>query len=222
MTPRAHPIFRLLILALLLGSSQATAPAQRPGNPPAVPAPRDVLGFAPGDDRKLADWSQIVEYFKRLDAASGRVSVHQPGLTTERRPFLVALRKKTSRTCRASARRNASWQTRACWRAAKSASASSARPRRSSPSPARSTRPRSSPRRCPWNWPTGWRATTHRRPERCCAARCSCSCRRSTPTASTSSPTGIARRSARSTRALTRRCSIITTQAMTTTATGSC
>lgn len=56
-----------------------------------VPAPRDVLGFAPGDDRKLADWSQIVEYFKRLDSASPRVSVHQPGLTTERRPFIVAL-----------------------------------------------------------------------------------------------------------------------------------
>jgi hypothetical protein len=56
-----------------------------------VPAPRDVLGFAPGDDRKLADWSQIVDYFKRLDAASARVSVQQPGLTTERRPFIVAL-----------------------------------------------------------------------------------------------------------------------------------
>ncbi|MEN3331686.1 MAG: hypothetical protein V7641_1051 [Blastocatellia bacterium] len=56
----------------------------------AVPAPRDVLGFAPGDDRRLADWPQIVDYFKRLDSASGRVSVHQPGLTTERRPFIVA------------------------------------------------------------------------------------------------------------------------------------
>src|SRR5215212_6555766 len=33
-----------------------------------VPSPRDVLGFAPGEDRKLADWPQIVDYFKRLDS----------------------------------------------------------------------------------------------------------------------------------------------------------
>ncbi len=58
---------------------------------PKVPSPRDVLGFAPGDDRKLADWSQIVDYFKRLDSASPRVSVHQAGVSTERRPFIVAI-----------------------------------------------------------------------------------------------------------------------------------
>ncbi|HEX8184511.1 MAG TPA: M14 metallopeptidase family protein, partial [Blastocatellia bacterium] len=56
-----------------------------------LPSPRDVLGFAPGDDRKLARWSQIVDYFKRLDSASDRVSVHQPGVSTERRPFIVAI-----------------------------------------------------------------------------------------------------------------------------------
>ena len=56
-----------------------------------VPAPRELLGFEPGDDRKLADWSQIVDYFKRLDSASPRVQVHQPGLSTERRPFIVAI-----------------------------------------------------------------------------------------------------------------------------------
>ena len=56
-----------------------------------VPAPREVLGFDPGDDRKLADWSQIVGYFKRLASASSRVSLQEPGLTTERRPFIYAL-----------------------------------------------------------------------------------------------------------------------------------
>src|SRR5262249_51467085 len=56
-----------------------------------VPSPREVLGFEPGDDRKLADWSQIVGYFKRLSSASNRVSVHEAGLTTERRPFIYAL-----------------------------------------------------------------------------------------------------------------------------------
>src|SRR5215475_1497997 len=56
-----------------------------------VPAPREVLGFNPGEDRKLADWSQIVSYFKRLASASARVSLQEPGLTTERRPFIYAL-----------------------------------------------------------------------------------------------------------------------------------
>jgi hypothetical protein len=77
-----------IALTLLLASaSQAAALPPRAG----VPSPREVLGFAPGDDRKLADWSQIVDYFKKLDSASPRVSVHQAGLSTERRPFIVAI-----------------------------------------------------------------------------------------------------------------------------------
>ncbi|MEJ7698221.1 MAG: hypothetical protein WKF71_01035 [Pyrinomonadaceae bacterium] len=34
-----------------------------------VPAPNESLGFTPGDDKKLASWNQIVDYFKKLDAA---------------------------------------------------------------------------------------------------------------------------------------------------------
>jgi zinc carboxypeptidase len=56
---------------------------------PAVPAPRAVLGFDPGEDRKLADWTQIVDYFHRLDAASDRVRVEEVGRSTEGRPFLL-------------------------------------------------------------------------------------------------------------------------------------
>jgi Zinc carboxypeptidase len=55
----------------------------------AVPTPASMLGFRPGDDRKLADWNQIVDYFTRLDAASDRVLVENVGKTTEGRPFLV-------------------------------------------------------------------------------------------------------------------------------------
>ncbi len=54
-----------------------------------VPTPASVLGFAPGEDRKLADWSQITTYFRRLDAASERVRVDEVGRTTEGRPFLI-------------------------------------------------------------------------------------------------------------------------------------
>jgi hypothetical protein len=38
--------------------------------PDRFPAPADVLGFTPGDDRKLASWAKVVEYFQKLDAAS--------------------------------------------------------------------------------------------------------------------------------------------------------
>jgi hypothetical protein len=69
--------------ALLLLAGWGAAPA------PAIPTPESVLGFAPGADRKLADWAQIVDYFRRLDAASDRVRVEDVGPTTEGRPFLV-------------------------------------------------------------------------------------------------------------------------------------
>jgi hypothetical protein len=57
---------------------------------PAMPAPRDVIGFTPGDDRKLASWSQIVGYFKQLERASDRVKFEELGKTTLERPFVVA------------------------------------------------------------------------------------------------------------------------------------
>jgi hypothetical protein len=55
-----------------------------------VPEPKEVLGFTPGDDRKLASWSQIVEYFKQLDAASNRVTFREIGKTTMDAPFVYA------------------------------------------------------------------------------------------------------------------------------------
>ncbi|HEX8423000.1 MAG TPA: M14 metallopeptidase family protein, partial [Pyrinomonadaceae bacterium] len=55
-----------------------------------VPAPEAVLGFRVGDDRKLASWASIVEYFKQLDAASDRVKFEQLGETTLGAPFVMA------------------------------------------------------------------------------------------------------------------------------------
>jgi hypothetical protein len=99
MIARSRALSISLALLALLGSQAIIASARqlpalaaaREAKPATVPAPREVLGFAPGDDRKLADWSQIVDYFKRLDSASPRVSVHQAGVTTEQRPFIVAI-----------------------------------------------------------------------------------------------------------------------------------
>jgi hypothetical protein len=55
-----------------------------------IPAPEDVLGFRPGDDRKLASWSQVVKYFQKLDAASDRVKFEEIGKTTMGAPFVYA------------------------------------------------------------------------------------------------------------------------------------
>jgi hypothetical protein len=55
----------------------------------AIPSPRSVLGFAPGDDRTIADWKQMTSYFAQLDKASDRVQVQTLGLTTLQRPLIV-------------------------------------------------------------------------------------------------------------------------------------
>src|SRR6266542_1931277 len=55
-----------------------------------IPAPEDVLGFRPGDDRKLASWTKVVEYFQKLAAASDRVKFEEIGKTTMGAPFVYA------------------------------------------------------------------------------------------------------------------------------------
>ena len=41
----------------------------------AQPSPRSVLGFQPTDDKVIADWGQITDYFAKLDAGSPKVLV---------------------------------------------------------------------------------------------------------------------------------------------------
>ena len=55
-----------------------------------VPSPADILGFTPGDDRKLASWDQVIAYFKRLDQASDRVVFEELGKSTMGKPFVMA------------------------------------------------------------------------------------------------------------------------------------
>jgi hypothetical protein len=62
-----------------------TAAAQRPG----IPTPRSVLGFEPGDDRKLAEWSVLVRYYQALARASDRVEYRELGKTTLGAPFVA-------------------------------------------------------------------------------------------------------------------------------------
>jgi hypothetical protein len=79
---------RARVLVLIVAFFAAAA---RPAPQPLVPSPRDVLGFTPGDDYKLADFNQIRGYFESLDAASDRVILMSAGKSTEGRDILVAV-----------------------------------------------------------------------------------------------------------------------------------
>src|SRR5882724_8670649 len=80
------------VLILLLSTGSSTFAQKRPRVSPliGVPAPKAVLGFTPGDERAIADWRQITDYFARLDKASDRVLVQTIGETTLKRPIIVA------------------------------------------------------------------------------------------------------------------------------------
>ncbi len=80
-----------VVLAVIVAEQSSLSYAQKPA--PArttVPSPQSVLGFKPGDDRTIADWRQITDYFSRLDKASDRVNVQTIGQSTLRRPIIAA------------------------------------------------------------------------------------------------------------------------------------
>ena len=80
----------VLSLAAFSAPSFAQKAAPRVASSAAVPSPKSVLGFTPGDDRTIAGWSQITDYFSRLDRASDRVLVETLGQSTLKRPLIVA------------------------------------------------------------------------------------------------------------------------------------
>jgi hypothetical protein len=85
-----------LLLVVPLGGQQAPRRVR-------IPTPRAVLGFEPGDDRKLADWATLVRYYRQLAAASDRVEFRELGQTTLGAPF-VALAISSPRNLRDLAR----------------------------------------------------------------------------------------------------------------------
>jgi hypothetical protein len=55
----------------------------------AVKSPKEFFGFEMGTDRKLANWPEIVEYYKQLAKASDRVQFAELGKTTLGKPFIA-------------------------------------------------------------------------------------------------------------------------------------
>src|SRR4030095_13301260 len=80
----------LLFIAIALQSDSIRLPPHVSAQNAAIPAPKDVLGFTPGDDRKLASWAKVVEYFQKLAANSDRIKFEEIGKTTLRAPFVYA------------------------------------------------------------------------------------------------------------------------------------
>jgi hypothetical protein len=82
----------IIITAIVSGllALSTTGLAQRKRAEPAIPSPSAVFGFNPGDDRTIADWKQITDYFAQLDKASDRVAVQTFGQSTLGRPMIAA------------------------------------------------------------------------------------------------------------------------------------
>jgi hypothetical protein len=88
---RRRSVVAAVAFALCFAAGSRSSFAQKAvARPAAIPSPKSVLGFNPGEDRTMADWSQITNYFARLDQASDRVSVQTLGQSTLKRPLIVA------------------------------------------------------------------------------------------------------------------------------------
>src|ERR1700754_1007364 len=89
---QSHRLTTYLAIILFIAAFSVQSLAQRPApQSAAIPSPKSVLGFTPGDDCTSAGWSQITNYFERLDRASDRVVVQTLGQSTLKRPLIVAI-----------------------------------------------------------------------------------------------------------------------------------
>jgi len=71
---------RRLLCSLLVGVLLAGLFAA-PGVQAQTPAPEDVFGFEPGADYKMADYEQVMTYYRQLSEASDRVQLRDIGTT---------------------------------------------------------------------------------------------------------------------------------------------
>jgi hypothetical protein len=84
-------VLRRIAIAFALGAPSLLGAQELSQAPSRIPTPASVIGFAPGTDRKLPAWSQVVEYFTALSKSSPRIQLHTLGKTTLGRPFIAAI-----------------------------------------------------------------------------------------------------------------------------------
>lgn len=86
-SPAAHRAVAVLafvvaFITLPVGTSAPAAGQQ-------IPSPEQFFGFQMGEDRKLARWDRLVEYYELLGQQSDRLEVVNMGPSTMDNPFLV-------------------------------------------------------------------------------------------------------------------------------------
>jgi len=74
-----------LLLTIVLGAVASLGAHTR------VTMPKQQFGFDLGDDYQLANYEQIAEYWRKLDAESDRLVIQGIGTTAEGRPHLMAI-----------------------------------------------------------------------------------------------------------------------------------
>src|SRR6266446_332547 len=99
-TPKNLMRVKSFALVLLLSAVTSLASLNTASTQPArdgaitqsqgIPSPHDLLGFTPGDDRKLASWNQVIRYFEALAKSSDRVRFEELGKSTMGQPFVMA------------------------------------------------------------------------------------------------------------------------------------
>jgi hypothetical protein len=55
----------------------------------AVPTPLSHFGFTPGENRRLADWDELLAYYEKVARSSPRLTLDTLGTTTRGRPFVM-------------------------------------------------------------------------------------------------------------------------------------
>ena len=174
-----------------------------PARAASVPTPSEFLGMTVGADRTVADYRQILAYFRALDTASARVEVEILGQTTLGEDlFLAAISSETNlankKRLQEIARRIADP------RGPHGGRVGGARPRGEGLPLHHLQHPLDRDRRVTDGHGVGVRARHRRRTRRRGGASTrwsSCSCPRSTPTGRSWRPSGTGRTSARATRA---------------------
>jgi hypothetical protein len=79
-SPRSYRTAALAVLACFAG---APAIAQQ------LPRPADSFGFEPGADYQLADYDQMIAYYRKLDAATDRVAMREIGRSARGKPMYL-------------------------------------------------------------------------------------------------------------------------------------
>ncbi|MFQ5741669.1 MAG: M14 metallopeptidase family protein [Acidobacteriota bacterium] len=81
-TQRPSLACALALSCFIWGAWPAKALAQ-------VPKPSEIFGFEPGEDYKLADYDQLLDYYRRLAGSSDRVRLREIGRSVLGKPMLL-------------------------------------------------------------------------------------------------------------------------------------